>query len=70
MKLSNKCYDYLVHNKTEGVSRSEAIVFKIIKDLRNRKGIGDEYDMIDTDIQEEIMSDWIAITDTTVGKDE
>jgi hypothetical protein len=37
------------------------IVEKIIDDIRDRQGLGDEFDAIDEDIQEEIKAKWIAI---------
>jgi len=36
-------------------------VESIISDLRDRSGIGDEYDCIDEEIQEEIRERWIKI---------
>lgn len=65
MSLLDKYYDFHLKGKTEGVSTSEAIVFKIVSDLKGRKGIGDEFDQIDSDIQEEILQHWTAIVDTT-----
>jgi hypothetical protein len=36
----------------------EMAVHAIIDDLSGRKGIGDEWDQIDPDIQDEIIEEW------------
>ena len=41
--------------------KAEKIVDEIIEDISGRSGIGDEWDMIDSDIKEEIKSDMVAI---------
>lgn len=46
------------------MGNAEIIVSKIISDLRGRKGIGDEFDQIDADIQEEITQTWIDIVES------
>lgn len=38
-----------------------AIVDKIIDDLSGRKGIGDEWDMVDQEIKDEIRKEWADI---------
>ena len=40
---------------------SKNIVYRILNDLRNRKGLSKEWDRIDFDIQEEILSNWLYI---------
>ena len=37
------------------------IVEEIVRDLSGRKGLGNEWDYIDTDIQEEIKQIWTDI---------
>ncbi len=37
------------------------IVAEILKDLRGRKGLGDEWDQIDDEIQQEIVGRWAEI---------
>lgn len=39
----------------------EPIVEKIINDIKSRKGLGDEWDSIEPETQEEIKEAWIAI---------
>ena len=41
------------------------IAEEIVRDLSRRKGIGNEWDMIDPDIQEEIIETWTAIIEGT-----
>lgn len=44
-------------NKKQAVK----IVEKIIDDLISRRGIGDEYEQCDEDVQEEIHDSWVEI---------
>ena len=43
------------------MSRNEKIIDEIIKDLRDRSGLGNEWDNIDEEIQQEIKKDWLEI---------
>lgn len=45
------------------MTRDEAVikVNKIIEDITDRKGIGNEYEMIDKETQSEIKKAWISI---------
>ncbi len=40
---------------------AKQVVKKILSDLSGRKGLGDEWDSIDEEIQEEIAETWEAI---------
>jgi hypothetical protein len=40
-------------------NQAKAIVNKIINDIHGRKGIGNEWDMIDSEIKVEIRNAWI-----------
>ena len=40
---------------------SESVVDAIIRDLSDRAGLGNEWDAIDSDIQDEIRDAWIEI---------
>jgi len=42
---------------------SKNIILDIIKDLMDRKGLSQEWDMIDKDIQKEIKQEWCEIID-------
>lgn len=41
--------------------RAETIVDAIIADLSGRKGLGDEWDVIDDEIRAEIRAEWIGL---------
>ncbi len=41
--------------------QAEKIVEKLIRDITSRSGIGNEYESIDEDIQEEMKETWIDI---------
>ena len=41
--------------------KAEAIVKNIIDDIEDRRGLGNEWEMIDKDIQDEIKDQWIGI---------
>ncbi|MHC4196170.1 MAG: hypothetical protein ACYSQZ_09610 [Planctomycetota bacterium] len=43
---------------------SKQILFEIIDDLTDRRGLRQEWDQIDDDIQNEILSDWLKIIET------
>lgn len=49
----------LIYSKA--MERSEGIVDRIIFDISNRSGIGDEWYNIDHDIQQEIKTSWMKI---------
>lgn len=60
--LFDKYYDYYVLGEPgKKPSIDEVIIFEIVRDLKNRKGIGDEWDELDEDIQNEIMTHWHEI---------
>ena len=40
--------------------RSLEIIFKVIFDLKDRSGLGNEFEQIDDSIQEEIIDSWIS----------
>jgi hypothetical protein len=64
MKLKQKYYKYIL--KGLPVSKEEEIVFSILNNLTDRSGIGDEWDGIDDEIQEEIIAEWIDIVKTKI----
>lgn len=63
-EIEEKYYDYVL-NGIE-VSKAEAIVFKIIQDLTDRRGLKQEFNSIDDDIKEEIFNKWIGIANTNL----
>jgi len=59
-KIFKKYYRYIL----DGVipSKEEEIVFSILHDFTDRKGLRQEWEKIDEDTQEEIIEDWIKLT--------
>jgi len=49
------------------IEQVATIVDALIEDLEGRRGLGDEWDMLDEDIQEEIRERWIDIISARVG---
>ena len=45
--------------------KASEIVDKIIADISDRSGLGNEWDMTDSDIRDEIRNTWIEIVSTT-----
>lgn len=44
-------------------------VYRIIEDLRDRRGLGDEWDQIDADIQEGIYEEWCNIVKEALAEE-
>lgn len=60
--LTEKYYQYL--NKSLEVPIEEAIVFKIIENITNRRGLSQSWDAIDEEIQNQILSELTEIVQT------
>ena len=45
------------------ITKATMIVDAIIKDLRGRRGLKHEWEMIDEDVQEELTDTWIRIAE-------
>jgi hypothetical protein len=58
-KIFERYYRYVLDGALP--SKEEQIVFSILYDLRDRRGLRQEWDGIDDDIQEEILKEWIKI---------
>ena len=50
-------------------SLAKQIIHRIIQDLEGRKGIGDEWDRIDQNIQQEIKNKWVELTENIINND-
>jgi hypothetical protein len=57
--LKEKYYDHIL--KGAKVSKEEEIVFGILSDFTDRRGLRQEWEQIDDDIQEEMIETWIDI---------
>lgn len=52
-----------------GLTETEKIelaVYRIISDLKDRRGLRHEWDQIDVDIKDEIRKEWIKIIERTL----
>ena len=49
------------HVPADQQRRVRAAVYAIVHDLRGRRGLGNEWDLCDLDIQAEILDRWEAI---------
>lgn len=47
--------------ESAGYVRAERIVDAILNNLMGRRGLSDEWDMIEHDIRDEIRADWIDV---------
>jgi len=45
---------------------AKRLVFSLIEELRGRKGIGDVFDQIDADVQEELLATLITMTERAI----
>ena len=62
MSLNEEYYDYVLNDK-ETVS-SKKILFEIVRDFKDRRGLKQEWDEIDEDVQEEIFETWLEIIES------
>ncbi len=59
--LQQKYDAYTYDNNSEGISKEEQIVFDIIADIKDRRGLKSEWNSIDEDIVEEIIEKWTGV---------
>jgi len=59
-KIFKNYYQYVVDVVIP--SKEEQIVFSILNDFTDRRGLKQEWNQIDEDIQEEIIKKWIKLT--------
>lgn len=60
-KYEDKFYSLVNDKKEDGLTTEEKIVFRFLEDFADRRGLGDEWDGIDDDIQDEIIETWLQI---------
>ena len=65
-KLMEKYYDYILDEKS--VTIEEEIVFAILHDFTDRRGLRQEWEGIDEEIREEIIETWINIVKSKLNK--
>jgi hypothetical protein len=66
-KYSDKYY-YFILNPDNTSPVEERIVFSIIRDFTDRKGLRQEWENIDDDIQGKIIETWLEITKKQLTK--
>lgn len=65
-KHYNRYYDFVLNKIC--VTQAEEIVYNIIHDLSDRRGIKHEFNNIDADIQEELVDTWINIVNKALQR--
>lgn len=66
--MLDKYYEFIGEEKNKNeFSISEKIVFEIVKDFTNRRGLRQEWEYIDDDIQKEIIKEWISIVEKNIS---
>jgi len=60
-KYDDEYYNYVLRNiePNEPDSKEKKAVFNIISDFKDRRGLKQEFESIDDDIQDEIVETWI-----------
>lgn len=59
-KYHKEYYDYVLKD-IEPSSKTKKAVFNIIRDLTDRRGLRQEFNQIDGDVQDEIIDNWIGL---------
>jgi hypothetical protein len=63
--LQDEYYDHFL-NKTD-YGKVKNTVYQLLADFTDRRGLGQEWEQIDCDIQEEIIQKWIDIVALNCG---
>ena len=59
-----KYHDFVLDKKA--VTKAEEIVYSLISDLTDRRGLKQEFWAIDADVQEELVDTWIGIVENAL----
>jgi hypothetical protein len=65
-KLIDEYFDYVLEGKCETIAKE--IVFVLIEDFTDRRGLRQEWENIDDDIKEEMIQTWIDIVKAKLDK--
>lgn len=69
MTLLEKYYEWnSVNIQKLSFTPAEEIAFGIFSDITGRKGLGNELESVEEDIQNEILQEWIEIANKQVNK--
>lgn len=66
-KFSDEYYDYTLKG-VEPSTEAKKAVFSIIEDLSDRRGLRQEFENIDSDVQDEIIETWIDLVSNAFNK--
>jgi len=66
--LKDEYYEHVLDKKDFGKVKNA--VFQLVSDLKDRRGLSQEWDQIDDDIQDEIIETWINIVRVNMGQRE
>ncbi len=63
-QLQKEYYKHILDKKDYGKAKN--IVYQILADFTDRRGLRQEWEQIDDDIKEEIIQKWIDIVEKTI----
>jgi hypothetical protein len=65
-KLIDEYYDHILNGKSVAIEKE--IVFAILHDFTDRRGLRQEWEQIEEDIKEEMIQTWIDIVKSKLDK--
>jgi len=57
--LKDEYHDYILYNVN--TTKNKQILFELLHDFTGRRGLRQEWEQIDQDIQKEILEEWLSI---------
>lgn len=72
--LHDEYYDFVLQGSGPDyplldVALAKRITYRILQDMRNRRGLRQQWEQIDEDVQEEIIAAWIDLAETEIQDD-
>ena len=58
MTLKDEYYDHVLKERP-APTKAKRLLFSIVEDFTDRRGLRQEWEKIDDDIQEEILQEWL-----------
>ena len=65
MSIKDDYYDHVL-GKRPAETKARKILFEIVADFTDRRGLRQEWEQIDEDIQEEILAGWLNIIEREI----
>lgn len=59
MPLLKEYFHYILNHKP--MPNDKALLFALIRDMTDRRGLRHEWDKIDDDVREELLNTWLSI---------